>query len=311
MINTSNLSSEELTIYNKLLSKLPETITESDYAIFVALLSILMEGVNYNISELYRQLNVETADEPYLRQLALLVGYTWLDTLSVEANRARLMYYEYSRKYRGTLDAIKNLARASIDEESFYSNAENSKIKVYEGSKNPYEPNTPGYVITLELPDSFTIMRSDIEEVRPAGTLLRFVYKLILLLTENNLGIIGSFGLKKIRMYMAKIVSETIAGDDPALVDKVLQTWGYYNTLNDRWNTPLVLSSTSPGVTQTLAGTYEIVPLKDRVTISGFIYLAINTDWISEYLTLNSYSEGTYTINIENDKIEKVTLEGS
>lgn len=267
MIDTTKLNQDELAIYEKLIRKFPTTISESDYSIFVALLAILTAQVNYKLSEIYRQLDVKTADEFYLRLLGDLIGYTWIESLSVEANRARIMSYDRIRKYRGTLDSIKNLARSSINEESFYSNSENKNIKVYEGYESPYIPVYDewvalktyyvgdkvvffdsqkqilkryecvvehissssfiddfndiywqeikfGHYITLELPDSFEIQRLDIEEVRPAGTLIQFVYKVLLEIDSDNISLAKNLEKYTIKINSSKFIFESVSGDN-------------------------------------------------------------------------------------------------
>jgi hypothetical protein len=242
MIDVASLTTEELAIYNKFILKLPDTIIDSDYAIFIALLSVMIRGVDQNIEDLYRQFDVNTADEVYLRELARLVGYDWMEMLSLASNRARLAHHGYRRKYRGTLDSIKNLIRASIDEESFYSNAENNQIRIIEN----------GHIITVELPEEFLIFRLDIEEVRPAGTMIRFLYRIVLKYALLNLAVLDGMNQYTIQIQNARAAKETIDADpfdNPELqyLPKFCRDrTGNKRTLRTIWNRPIVMMTTTP-----------------------------------------------------------------
>lgn len=214
MINTSVFSPEEKIFYDKLVSTLPAVLTESDLSIYLALFTLLSAATQSRLDYMYRQFDIATADEYYLRMIAEFIGYKWISNISVEANRTRMMYHSYRRKYRGTVEAIKNIVRLSNDDR-FINNAENANIIVQEGTPLPLgynealtqnigtttvnitAENSDDYipylmmmyqhVITLHVPEEFIIDRAELDEVRPAGTLIYFAYHVLLKLTHNLL----------------------------------------------------------------------------------------------------------------------------
>jgi hypothetical protein len=163
------LNDEQKDAYNRLCKKLPESITGTDLNVYAVLLAILCSMYEVDISDLIKELDIDTANESSLKSYSKLVGYQWADNMTVNANRVRLKFYQYRRKYRGTLNSIKNLVRASSNEEEYYSNELNSKITITEDKD----------VITVTLPDNMVIMRGDISEVRPVGVRIEFILKTV------------------------------------------------------------------------------------------------------------------------------------
>jgi hypothetical protein len=302
MINKNVLTPDELIIYERLLTKLPSTIIDSDYAIIVALLAMLLQSVNFKVEEIYKQINIETADEYYLRLLSEVIGYSWVENISLLANRNRLMSFQFLKKYRGSMLSIRNLVKSSIDTESFDNNI---NIDIYEGS-HPYESNVPGHVITVVVPEGFEVARFDIDDVRPAGTLIRFLFRIFLSIdgVEKNLPI----GLYKIKIASGAPLVEYVAGDHESIAEPLLPTWGAYTPLTELLNRPIVIYSTARGVTTD--GQNFIISQDSLVTkLVSFNFVNTNTDWISTYLIDNSYLQGLYTITIKNDKIINVMEE--
>ena len=163
------LNDEQKDAYNRLCKKLPESITGTDLNVYAVLLAILCSMYEVDISDLIKELDIDTANESSLKYYSKLVGYQWADNMTVNANRVRLKFYQYRRKYRGTLNSIKNLVRASSNEEEYYSNELNSKITITEDKD----------VITVTLPDNMVIMRGDISEVRPVGVRIEFILRTV------------------------------------------------------------------------------------------------------------------------------------
>lgn len=302
MIDKNALTPQELIIYERLITKLPSTIIDSDYAIIVALLAMLLRSVDFKVDEIYKQTNIETADEYYLRLLADVIGYTWIEYISLDANRKRLMSFQYLKKYRGSMLAIRNLVKSSVDTDSFDNNI---NINIYEGS-HPYEKNVPGHIITVVVPEGFEVARFDLEDVRPAGTLIHFLFKIILKIEDaarNNY-----LGLYKIRMEASSQLLEYVAGDDESLPEILLPTWGAYTLLTEILNRPIVMQSMARGVT-TNGGNFIINQDSLVTKLVGFNFVNTNVDWISSHLFDSGFTDGMYTITIKNDKIINITLE--
>ena len=216
MINTDSLTPIEKDIFDKIISKMPSTIRESDLSIYLAMYAMLAAAAQERLDNMYRQLDIDTATEPYLRLIAELIGYIWVETLSVESNRSRMRYNSYIRKYRGTVESLRNLVKAAANEDRFLNNTENDLITIEESNIGPLfftEENsiyigaaTPDfinnmseyiqelfttyrYVITIHVPEELMINRTDIDDVRPAGTVVYFAYR-IMLKQLNNIQIL-------------------------------------------------------------------------------------------------------------------------
>lgn len=244
MIDVSVLSSEELATYNKLKNKLPSTIIDSDYAIFVALLVVLIQQSKTNITELYRQFDVEHADEYYLKAMAGLVGYRWIDSFTTEINRSRLTYHMYRRKYRGTIDSIKNLIRVSLDESVFSDTSENKNIVITD------DPAINGIgIIKVNLPEIYKILRLDLDQVRPAGTIIQFIYHIIIGLADHVIQVQNGAAQYTIQIQNASAWIETIDATDSDLqyLPKFCRdNTGRLRTLGTIWYRPIALLTTSP-----------------------------------------------------------------
>lgn len=138
MIDTSALSLDELDIYNKLKSRLPSTINDTDLSTYTGLLSILLASVDFNIKDFYDQLDPITANETYLRLMSDMVGYRWIDSIDVEGNRQRLLSHSYRRKYRGTIESIKSLVKTTMTADT---DSTMSDVVVSEGYPTPLKYN--------------------------------------------------------------------------------------------------------------------------------------------------------------------------
>lgn len=163
--NTYTLTDEERDAYKRLCKKLPDSIYDSDLNVYIILLAILCSWMEVKIEDLYKELDIDTASETSLRSYSKLLGYKWSEDITVNANRVRLKFFQYRRKYRGTPSSIRNLIRTSSNEEEFYSNTFNSEVTITEN----------GALITVSLPDNMIILRGDISEVRPVGTKIDFI----------------------------------------------------------------------------------------------------------------------------------------
>lgn len=303
MIKKELLTPQELEIYEKLITKLPNSIIDSDYAIIIGLISMLVVSVNYKVAEIYKQINVETADEYYLRLLAEILGYSWIEIIGVEANRGRMLSFQFMKKHRGTLLSIRNLVKVSIAEETFNNNI---NIQIYEG-ENPFEPNTPGHVITVIAPEDFEIARFDIEDVRPAGTLIRFIFKIALNLENAGLSK-ERIGHLQIRIQGSGLIDEYIAGDDESLPVPLLPTVGAYTPLHTILERPIVLYQTMRGVNIS-GGNLFIEYDKSWITLTRFTLSDTNTDWISLSLLALGHTNGVYTVKIIDNTIVQVMEE--
>lgn len=168
----TTMSQREIEIFQKLLYQYPESFVKSDLIIYIALSAIWIADVIDQLQLALDNIDVDTADEQSLKLLSFLVGYSWNEALPLNTNRTRIKYYMYRKKYRGTIDSLKNLIKTGYAEEGFFSNRANNSIGIIE--------NSPQIIVTITDNEDTVILRDNIEEVRPAGTVLRFLYRFTL-----------------------------------------------------------------------------------------------------------------------------------
>lgn len=222
------LSQHDLDVFNKLLVQYPEYFVKSELVIYLALAAKWTANV---IDELYLSLDnidVDTADAESLKKLSDLVGYTWNEALPIMTNRTRIKYYMFRKKYRGTIDSLKNLIKTGYGEEGFFSNRANNSVSITE--------NSPQIIVTVTDNEDTTILRDNIEEVRPAGTVLRFLYRF-------TMGFIDMMEKEMIAWTLAHINMKPSGAD----LYKPLSKW-YYGpdgTLGSISELPILDSSTS------------------------------------------------------------------
>lgn len=208
------LSYRQLDIFKKLLFQYPEFFVKSDLVIYLALLSIWISNILDELDLSLDNIDVDTADESSLKKLAYIVGYTWSEALPLNTNRSRIKYYMYRKKYRGTIDSLKNLIKTGYGEEGFFSNRANNSIDIIE--------NSPQIIVTVTDNEDTVILRDNIEEVRPAGTVLRFLYQFTLgfidmVMTESVAWTLSNIKAEPSYYDIDTLISEWYSGPDSEL----------------------------------------------------------------------------------------------
>ena len=168
--------------YNAITNNL---ITE-DFDVFLKLIGVVY-GDLYTLSRnIDDSINIDYVDEEHLRHLCKLIGYEWVEALTAEEQRESIKFYMYLRRMRGTSFGLKNLIRIfGQTTKSLYQASDNSGVRVMEYKKGNKYGLFPGD-IRIEIPEMSNILRNAAEDVKLAGTRLRFAYRIDIGTTNDD-----------------------------------------------------------------------------------------------------------------------------
>lgn len=168
--------------YNAITNNL---ITE-DFDVFLKLVGVVY-GDLYTLSRnIDDSINIDYVDEEHLRHLCKLIGYEWVEALTAEEQRESIKFYMYLRRMRGTSFGLKNLIRIfGQTTKSLYQASDNSGVRVMEYKKGNKYGLFPGD-IRIEIPEMSNILRNAAEDVKLAGTRLRFAYRIDIGTTNDD-----------------------------------------------------------------------------------------------------------------------------
>lgn len=168
--------------YNAITNNL---ITE-DFNVFLKLIGVVY-GDLYTLSRnIDDSINIDYVDEEHLRHLCKLIGYEWVEALTAEEQRESIKFYMYLRRMRGTSFGLKNLIRIfGQTTKSLYQASDNSGVRVMEYKKGNKYGLFPGD-IRIEIPEMSNILRNAAEDVKLAGTRLRFAYRIDIGTTNDD-----------------------------------------------------------------------------------------------------------------------------
>ena len=168
--------------YNAITNNL---ITE-DFDVFLTLVGVVY-GDLYTLSRnIDDSINIDYVDEEHLRHLCKLIGYEWVEALTAEEQRESIKFYMYLRRMRGTSFGLKNLIRIfGQTTKSLYQASDNSGVRVMEYKKGNKYGLFPGD-IRIEIPEMSNILRNAAEDVKLAGTRLRFAYRIDIGTTNDD-----------------------------------------------------------------------------------------------------------------------------
>ena len=160
-------------------------ITE-DFDVFLKLIGVVY-GDLYTLSRnIDDSINIDYVDEEHLRHLCKLIGYEWVEALTAEEQRESIKFYMYLRRMRGTSFGLKNLIRIfGQTTKSLYQASDNSGVRVMEYKKGNKYGLFPGD-IRIEIPEMSNILRNAAEDVKLAGTRLRFAYRIDIGTTNDD-----------------------------------------------------------------------------------------------------------------------------
>ena len=168
--------------YNAITNNL---ITE-DFDVFLKLVGVVY-GDLYTLSRnIDDSINIDYVDEEHLRHLCKLIGYECVEALTAEEQRESIKFYMYLRRMRGTSFGLKNLIRIfGQTTKSLYQASDNSGVRVMEYKKGNKYGLFPGD-IRIEIPEMSNILRNAAEDVKLAGTRLRFAYRIDIGTTNDD-----------------------------------------------------------------------------------------------------------------------------
>lgn len=149
-----------------------------DINVFLKLIGDIY-GDLYTISKNVNDaINVDFVDEEHLRHLCKLIGYEWVEALTADEQRESIKFYMYLRRMRGTSFGLKTLIKLfGQTSSSLYQISSNAGVRIMEYTEGNDQGLFPGD-IKIEIPEMSSILRNAAEDVKLAGTRLRFTYRI-------------------------------------------------------------------------------------------------------------------------------------
>lgn len=225
-------------LYNYMKLTLSPNLTMGDLDIIIKLMCYIfgdLTGVAYALRD---QIDLDKAEEQYLRHLGSVIGYEWNNALTAEQQRESMKLFVDIRKKRGSNWSLQNLISVfGQDRVSYYSSADLRGVNIIEGGKDGEPVGTadsnglyPGDIM-IEIPQFSRILRNAIDNIRLIGTRIMFTYVLYI----GPLSMITKFdGGKEIHQWF----DPAYWGYDPKIED--FGPIGEDTVINDVLDWPIV-----------------------------------------------------------------------
>lgn len=127
-------------LYEYLKTTLSENLTEGDLDIIVRLMCYIfgdLTGLTYKLED---QVDVDLAEDDYLRHLSSIIGYEWNEAFTADQQRESIKLFMDIRRRRGTKWSLENLARVlGQDVTSFYSSSDLRGVNIIEFDPNSFD----------------------------------------------------------------------------------------------------------------------------------------------------------------------------